>query len=177
MLEMYEEMIIYFQSDERDNFLHEISENVSEDEIKYLQESNSLNYEYVLSFRKTPLVVLVSSILDFISIGTNSNEKIELLKNFTATALLILVEPSFINSTKRIIKTDFEKFDEIKKYFEEDSLGTVYLKYENLKIIATENTIKLLLKKMLDLNILIKDKKGLYINDEFIVRNIKIKSK
>lgn len=156
----------YFNSETSPNLFTENSI-----EIDKGAESASLNWDVVMSFRKTPLSELVERFTDHIKNKYDSSI-LNIMMEFVSYLLLVSADPSFIKDAKRLRIIDNNAFRMIEPLFKRNSVGSKCLSVELTKSLNIENVssadIELMLNALISDGVLRRDN-GQYCIEGFVL--------
>lgn len=173
-MNIFKDVYFYFEDKDAVNIFQKLSQNITEEENQVLNNSNTLNYDYISLFRKTPLVMIVNHILEYLQTKLASGEKSELLTNLISIFLLAIADPTFLYKEQRLFENKQEFFSKMKLFFQLDKFGTIYINEEQLKEIFADEDISKFLKEMENFELLKKEDDRYILNEDVIIKHVKI---
>lgn len=176
MKKSYTDLNFLFEKNNEDIIFNIYSKELDNDDLKLLSEQSSLNLDYLLKYKKTPLILVINYLLSFLE--NNDNKPKSKLKttvgDIIAVILLTIADPTFLIRQNSIINDNKEVFSKVKKYFGFDELGDTYIDTTEIKHLLSNNEIQLFLSKMEKHKFLTKNNNRYYINDDYILKFVKV---
>jgi hypothetical protein len=170
----FDKIVIYFLDDESNDSLFQKNSTVVTDQDAIKLSADSLNLEGVGVFRKTPLVTLINRFTEKV-IDKVESDTYKFAAKFVAFVLLALADPTFFKTAKRLNIFEGEIFSDIDPLFKRDNFGRKYILCDSLSGMDSDS-IYSLLEYLHNDKLLTREDDKYFINDEFVLVGVKIKS-
>lgn len=165
ILELFNRIVLVIPDSAGDTIFSDGAQLISDKDLEQFQlQHQSLNVEGLMVFRKTVLATLIERYLD------NCGRNLYAMP-FIGILLLMVADPSFLVSAKRLRLLPDRAFTDIEPFFHTDSFSRKYLVLEELDKAGIKQNE--LLQLMVKDDLLQEENGRYYINDEYILKGIK----